>query len=88
MSDGKAQSRSFLLVFDNKLPKEKRIDILQDIREFPWWQETDFGRQAERLNHVRVILKDGAPYQKAMDDVNKIDGVYAEPVQYLETCSE
>lgn len=86
MSDGKTHSRSFLVVFDNKTPKAKRIDILQEIREFPWWQETDFGN-SERLNYVRVILKDGAPYQKAMNDVNKIEGVYAEPVQYLGTCS-
>ncbi len=85
MSDGKTQSRSFLVGFYNETPKVKRIDILQAIREFPWWQETDFGRSTESLNHVRVILKDGAPYQKAMDDVNNMEGVFAEPVQYLET---
>lgn len=85
MSDGKTQLRPFLVSFDNKVPKEKRIDILKKIREFPWWQVTDFGK-SQRLNWVRVFVKEGASYQKAMDDVNKIEGVVAEPTGYTETC--
>ena len=86
MSDGNTQTNSFLVVFDNKLPKGDRVDILFKIREFPWWQETDYCR-SERLNHVRIILRDAAFYQQAFDDVKKIDGVNVEPIAYMDTCS-